>query len=96
MHRIALSISAFLLITGTATVGSAQQRDRAPEAADPDCGYACVFALSSEPAPSIDGSAPVLGRAPERTATPMQTPPSAIIPASLQTPNITNGPDNGR
>jgi hypothetical protein len=91
MHRIALSISVFLLVTGAATAGIAQQRDGAPEAPGPDCGYVCVFAQPTEPAQNVDGSAPVRGQAPERTATPLQTPPSEIIPASSHALNNKNG-----
>ena len=66
MHRIALSLSAFLFICTPATAASvAQQRDRLPGAPLLDCGYVCVFSQSTELAQEFDGPVPVRGQSPQ-------------------------------
>jgi len=84
MHRIALSLSAFLFICTPATAASvAQQRDRLPRAPLLDCGYVCVFSQSTELAQEFDGPVPVRGQSPQRAAVPPETPFAEVIPADF-------------
>jgi hypothetical protein len=78
MHRIALNLSAFLLVS--VAVAVAQLGERLPEAPLLDCGYVCVFAQSSE---SVDQSATVGEQPPEWASAPAQTLFSQALPANL-------------
>jgi hypothetical protein len=84
MHRIALSLSAFLFIcTSTTAASIAQQRDRLPGTPLPDCGYVCIFAQSTELAQESDRSAQIRGQSPQRTSVPPDTSLSQVIPADF-------------
>jgi hypothetical protein len=84
MHRIALSLSAYLFICTPATAERvAQQRDRLPEAQLLDCGYVCVFAQSTQSVQDLDGSAAVRGQSPQWASVPAETLLSQVIPANL-------------
>jgi hypothetical protein len=78
MHRIALNLSAFLLVS--VAVAVAQLGERLPEAPLLDCGYVCVFAQSTE---SVDQSATVGEQPPEWASAPAQTLFSQALPANL-------------
>jgi hypothetical protein len=78
MHRIALNLSAFLLVS--VAVAVAQLGERLPEAPLLDCGYVCVFAQSTE---SVDRSSAVGEQPPQWASAPAQTPPSQVIPANF-------------
>jgi hypothetical protein len=91
-HRIAVRFSAFLLVTAAATAALAEQPGRASQAPSPDCGYACVFAQSTEPAPTAGGPDPVRGQGSEKTAAAWPLPRPEIIPASAQALNRKDRP----
>ena len=61
MHRTALGLSALLTLIVPGRASLAQQLDRLAESVSPDCGYVCIFALSTEPIESI-GRAAAAGR----------------------------------
>jgi hypothetical protein len=83
MHRIALGLSAFLLVSVPATMSIAQQHNRLPEAPLLDCGYVCVFAQSTEPVQDLDQSAAVVEHPPQSAFALAQTQISQVIPANF-------------
>ena len=82
MHRIALGLLAFLVVSAPATPTIAQQRDRLPEAPLRDCGYVCVFA-STNPVQDLDRSAQVGKQPSQRASAPPQMPFSQVIPPNF-------------
>jgi hypothetical protein len=80
MHRIALYLSACLLVSVAVTASIAQQGERLPEAPLLDCGYVCVFAQSTE---SVDRSAAVGEQPREWVSATAQTPLSQALPANF-------------
>ena len=86
MHRIALGLSAFLLVAAISSPGATQQLDAAVAASNgPDCGYVCIFAASVAVNEDLERQAPVRGRSAE--AVPVSSDPSAVAVSDRRAPS---------
>ena len=86
MHRIALGLTAVLLVAAISSPGATQQVDAAVAASnDPDCGYVCVFAASVAASDDRARQASVGGQSTQ--AGPVSSDPSAVAVSDRRAPS---------
>lgn len=86
MHRIALGLTAFLLVAAVSSPGATQQVDAAVAASnDPDCGYVCIFAASVAANEDREQQAFVRGQSTQ--AGPVSSDPTAVAVSDRRAPS---------